>query len=159
MIGFRRESLGNQSINSVEWSSEHESLDPIYGSSQGDTSETPPKQEIHVSVAEEEKKWVNRLKILVIIVLLTAVIATSLRLYVLLSSKEEEDFKIQFENYADQIIAVSQTNTFSSLETIGSFATSISSYACSSNKIWPVSKNALLRSDHLCRLRQNSDRS
>ena len=84
-----------ESTRCIDWSSEFsESADPTYNSSQGQITEARPKQEIHVSVAEVEKKWVNRLKILVIVVLLTAVIATSFRIYVLLSNEEEEDFKI-----------------------------------------------------------------
>jgi hypothetical protein len=116
-----------------------------------------------LKVAEREQKLVVRSKALVILVLLVAVAAVSSSIYLLLSKEEEDDFEAQvknstfvaiiltggklvltktlrasqFQNYANQIIAVSQSNAISSFETIESFAVSISSYASDTNKVWP----------------------
>ena len=91
----------------------------------------------HISVAEKEQKWVNRSKVLVILVLLVAVAATASSIFLILRNEEEQDFQAQFQNYANQIIAVSQSNALSSFEMIESFSVSITSYASDTEQTWP----------------------
>lgn len=95
-------------------------------------------QYVDPKVAVEENRTVAYSKMLVIFVLLMGLSAVTSTMYFVIENEEKEDFEVQFQNYADQIFAVSKQNTISTLDVIDSFATTIESYAYAKKNTWPL---------------------
>ena len=98
-----------------------------------DASET----RLSMYLAKKETRSINLLKIIVIIILLTATALASVLVYKFSSKDETNAFESTFNEYSNQIIAAVQNGAQHKLEAIGSLAEIVQAHAINSNSTWP----------------------
>jgi len=89
------------------------------------------------AIAQHEHEEVKKSKLLVFVVLFVTLAAMSTITYVLFAKGQDDDFRTQFQNYASEVIAVSQQNVATTIRTIDTFGNTITSHASTSNESWP----------------------
>jgi len=85
----------------------------------------------------QETKAVNRSKILVYLALLLAAGAVGALTYFFTSREEQQDFEREFSAYADEVVAMAESNARGIFGQLHGLSTTITSFALSANETWP----------------------
>ena len=94
-------------------------------------------EEAALELAKRETQVVNVLKVVLVLILLTATALVSAFTYLFTSRGETRSFENNFDQFSNQIISTVQTGAQHRLEAITSLALVIQTYAINSNATWP----------------------
>ena len=95
------------------------------------------KEEERRKLAHNESKAVSWLRVAVFLVLIATAVAVSLAIYNLVKDGQDGDFAMEFEAHADIVLGAFTTSVASKLAAMDALASQMTSYARSSNSVWP----------------------